>query len=85
MSAANHRRSTAHGRDAARRRSSSRRAIRCVKAREDVLSSFVLIVQNRAERIDELREEVDLQIDMIAPINVEKIERVLEGQIVHRS
>jgi uncharacterized membrane protein len=83
-----------------------------------VLSIFVLIAQNRSERIDELREEVDLQIDMIAeeeltkllrmvsqllekhgidpsadaelqgmiaPTNVEKIERVLEDQIVHRS
>ncbi len=83
-----------------------------------MLAIFVLISQNRGERIDELREEVDLQIDMIAeeeltkllkmvslllekqgvnvaqdeelqamiaPTNIEKLERILEEQISHKT
>jgi len=81
-----------------------------------LLSIFVLIAQNRSERVDQLRQEIDLQINLIAedeltkllclvakiaekqgidvasdaelqqmltPTNVEKIERVLEGQLSH--
>jgi uncharacterized membrane protein len=81
-----------------------------------LLSIFVLIAQNRSERIDELRQEIDLQVNliaedeltkllclvakiaekqgidvasdqelqqMLAPTNVEKIERVLEHQLAH--
>jgi uncharacterized membrane protein len=81
-----------------------------------LLSIFVLIAQNRSARIDQLRQEIDLQINMIsedeltkllclvakiaekqgidvasddelqqmlAPTNVEKIERVLEAQLWH--
>ena len=81
-----------------------------------LLSIFVLIAQNRSERVDQLRQEIDLQINliaedeltkllclvakiaekqgidvasdaelqqMLAPTNVEKIERVLEGQLLH--
>jgi uncharacterized membrane protein len=79
-----------------------------------LLSIFVLIAQNRAARVDQLRQEIDLQINMISedeltkllclvakiaekqgidvagdhelqqmltPTNVEKIERVLQGQL----
>lgn len=79
-----------------------------------LLSIFVLIAQNRAENIDQLRQEIDLQVDMIAeqeltkllklvsmlaekqgidlsgdaelqgmlaPTNIEKIERVLQSEI----
>jgi uncharacterized membrane protein len=81
-----------------------------------LLSIFVLIAQNRSARIDELRQEIDLQVNliaedeltkllclvakiaekqgidvagdqelqqMLAPTNVEKIERVLEHQMAH--
>jgi uncharacterized membrane protein len=81
-----------------------------------LLSIFVLMAQNRSARIDQLRQEFDLQInliaeseltkvlclvskiaekqgidvagdedlqEMLAPTNVEKIERVLERQIEH--
>lgn len=79
-----------------------------------ILAIFVLISQNRAERVDDLRQEMDLQVDMIAeeeltkllrmvsllmekngidlsqdkelqrmlaPTNVEKLEKILENQI----
>lgn len=79
-----------------------------------LLSIFVLMAQNRSERIDQLRQEIDLQInliaedeltkllclvskiaekqgidvagdrdlqEMLAPTNVEKIERVLQTQL----
>jgi uncharacterized membrane protein len=82
-----------------------------------VLSIIVLISQNRTEKIDELRQEVDLQVDMICeeeitkllklvtlllekqgidlsedgelqemltPTNVEKLESILEQQIIHQ-
>lgn len=81
-----------------------------------ILAIFVLIAQNRAAHVAELREEVDLQIDTIAeeeltkllqmmkkllekhgidedddpeldemlePTNIEKVEKVLEEQIVN--
>ena len=38
-----------------------------------VLAIFVLISQNRAEKVDDLREEVDLQVDMIAEEEVTKL------------
>lgn len=38
-----------------------------------VLAIFVLIAQNRAERVDNLRQEVDLQVDMIAEEEVTKL------------
>ncbi len=83
-----------------------------------VLSIFVLIAQNRSERIDELRAETDLQInliaeqettkllrmvslllekagidpskdpelvEMLAPTNVENIERGIQDQLGHKS
>jgi uncharacterized membrane protein len=79
-----------------------------------LLSIFVLMAQNRSARIDQLRQEIDLQVnliaedeltkllclvskiaekqgidvagdrdlqEMLAPTNVEKIERVLETQL----
>lgn len=81
-----------------------------------LLSIFVLLAQNRSERVDELHAELDLQINLIAeqeltkvlelvskiaakqgidlsgdeqltemlsPTNVEKLERVLDGEISH--
>lgn len=38
-----------------------------------VLAIFVLISQNRAEKVDDLRQEVDLQVDMIAEEEVTKL------------
>lgn len=38
-----------------------------------ILAIFVLIAQNRAEKVDDLREEVDLQVDMIAEREITKI------------
>jgi uncharacterized membrane protein len=79
-----------------------------------LLSIFVLIAQNRSARVDQLRQEIDLQVNLIAedeltkllclvakiaekqgidvagdpelqqmltPTNVEKIERVIQGQL----
>ena len=40
-----------------------------------LLSIFVLIAQNRAERVNELRSEVDLQVDLITE---EELTKVLE-------
>ncbi len=81
-----------------------------------VLAIFVLISQNRAEKVAELREEIDLQVDliteeeltkllemvcllldkagidysgdteleaMLAPTNIEKLQTILEGQILN--
>lgn len=42
-----------------------------------ILSVFVLISQNRAQRIDDLREEIDLQITVIAEKEVTKIMNML--------
>lgn len=80
-----------------------------------ILAIFVLISQNRASQVDDLREEIDLQVDiiteqeitkliqmtsilmekngidiqndidiqtMIKPINVDKIEKILEKQVL---
>lgn len=38
-----------------------------------VLSIFVLVSQNRASRIDDLREEIDLQVDMITESELTKL------------
>lgn len=38
-----------------------------------VLSIFVLISQNRASKIDDLREEIDLQVDMITESELTKL------------
>lgn len=38
-----------------------------------ILAIFVLISQNRAEKVDDLREEVDLQVDMIAEREITKV------------
>ena len=38
-----------------------------------LLSIFVLIAQNRSERVDELRAEVDLQLDMITEEELTKV------------
>lgn len=43
-----------------------------------VLAIFVLISQNRAARIDDLREEVDLQVDIITE---EEVTKLLELQV----
>jgi uncharacterized membrane protein len=42
-----------------------------------LLSVFVLIAQNRAERIDELRAEIDLQINMIAEEELTKVLKIV--------
>lgn len=82
-----------------------------------ILAIFVLISQNRAEKVDDLREEVDLQVDLIAeeeltkllkmvalllekhgidttgdqelqamiqPTNIQKLEEILEKQILSK-
>jgi len=38
-----------------------------------ILSIFVLISQNRASRVEDLREEVDLQIDLVTEAEVTKL------------
>lgn len=38
-----------------------------------VLSIFVLISQNRASKIDDLREEIDLQVDLITEAEITKL------------
>lgn len=38
-----------------------------------ILAIFVLISQNRAEKIDEIRQEVDLQVDMITEEEITKL------------
>lgn len=83
-----------------------------------ILAIFVLISQNRASQIDDLREEIDLQVDIITeqeitklirmmsmlleknnidmsqdndikeimkPTNVDRIEKILEKQIIDNS
>ncbi len=83
-----------------------------------ILAILVLISQNRASQVDDLREEIDLQVDiiteqeltklihmtsilmekngidlsrdkelqeMIKPTNVDKIEKILERQVLERS
>lgn len=42
-----------------------------------ILAIFVLISQNRGEKIDEIRDEVDLQVDMIAEREITKILELL--------
>ena len=42
-----------------------------------VLSIFVLISQNRASKIDDLREEIDLQIDSITESEVTKLMKLV--------
>ncbi|HEV8601331.1 MAG TPA: DUF1003 domain-containing protein [Patescibacteria group bacterium] len=42
-----------------------------------ILAVFVLISQNRAQRIDDLREEVDLQVNVIAENEITKIMNML--------
>ncbi|MBI2355718.1 MAG: DUF1003 domain-containing protein [Candidatus Doudnabacteria bacterium] len=42
-----------------------------------VLATFVLISQNRAARIDDLREELDLQINLISEREVTKVIKLL--------
>lgn len=42
-----------------------------------ILSIFVLISQNRASKIDDLREEIDLQIDIITESEVTKLMRLV--------
>ena len=34
-----------------------------------ILAILVLISQNRASRVDDIREEIDLQVNIIAPSN----------------
>lgn len=38
-----------------------------------ILSIFVLISQNRGSKIDDLREEIDLQVDIITESEVTKL------------
>lgn len=38
-----------------------------------ILSTFVLVSQNRAAKIDDLREEIDLQVDMITESELTKL------------
>lgn len=42
-----------------------------------ILAIFVLISQNRAARVDDLREEIDLQVNLIAEEEVTKIMKML--------
>jgi uncharacterized membrane protein len=42
-----------------------------------ILAIFVLISQNRAVKIDDLREEVDLQVNLIAQKEITKVMRML--------
>lgn len=43
-----------------------------------ILAIFVLISQNRAEQVDDLREEVDLQVDIIAERELTKLIKMTE-------
>lgn len=43
-----------------------------------ILSIFVLISQNRASKLDELREEVDLQIDIITESEITKLLKMIK-------
>lgn len=42
-----------------------------------LLATFVLIAQNRQEKVDDLREEVDLQVDIITEQEITKLLRIL--------
>ena len=42
-----------------------------------MLSIFVLISQNRAEQIGDLREEIDLQVDIITEQEITKIMQMI--------
>lgn len=42
-----------------------------------LLATFVLISQNRAAKIDDLREEIDLQLDVIAEEEITKVMEVV--------
>jgi uncharacterized membrane protein len=42
-----------------------------------ILATFVLISQNRAARIDDLREEIDLQLDVIAEKEITKVMEIV--------
>ncbi len=42
-----------------------------------ILSIFVLISQNRAEKIDDLRDEIDLQVDLITEREITKTLKLL--------
>lgn len=42
-----------------------------------VLATFVLIAQNRQDQVDDLREEVDLQVDIITEQEITKLLRIL--------
>lgn len=42
-----------------------------------ILSIFVLISQNRASKVNDLREEIDLQVDIIAEQELKKLTQLL--------
>lgn len=42
-----------------------------------ILATFVLISQNRAAKIDDLREEIDLQLDVIAEEEITKVMEIV--------
>ena len=42
-----------------------------------VLSIFILISQNRASKIDDLREEIDLQVDIITESEITKLMQMM--------
>ncbi|OGB75553.1 hypothetical protein A2476_00900, partial [candidate division CPR3 bacterium RIFOXYC2_FULL_35_7] len=42
-----------------------------------ILSIFVLISQNRASKVNDLREEIDLQIDIIAEQELKRLTKLL--------
>ena len=43
-----------------------------------ILAIFVLMSQNRAERVDDLREEIDLQVDIITERELTKLIKMTE-------
>lgn len=43
-----------------------------------MLATFVLISQNRSEKIDDLREEIDVQVDMLTEQEVAKVLELLK-------
>ena len=47
------------------------------------LSIIVLISQNRAAKVDQLRQEVDLQLDLIAEQEITKIMEMLKKLLTH--
>lgn len=42
-----------------------------------ILSTFVLISQNRAAKVNDLREEIDLQVDIIAEQELKKLTQLI--------